>query len=300
MKIFLTLLFISLLFACTTVSSNISIEYFNIGNAYFEVENFNKAIEYYIKALEEDDSAINRIRFNLAVAYSRSGRVEEGLEYFELLLEEDRDNLKILQSVAYSHYLLGNIEESLFFYNLILSIFEYDSAALYNKALILLESDNEDEARELLEKLYVVDNSVEVVLQLGNIYQKNGKWDDYITLYEKAVIENGKSLDILSGLIQYYEAEKSYYKVLEYIDVMLNIENVENRAELLFKKGSIVLLEMNDFNKGFEDIKKSVESGFEDMVEIRKLVETENLPQSDQLLAYFRSRELYSASQNTP
>lgn len=293
MKIIFPLIFILLILGCSTVSQNISSEYYNVGNAYYDVGNFEKAIEYFKKAIEEDDSSVNRIRYNLAIAYSESGRVEEGLKHFFILLDDDPENLQVLQSVAYAYYLNENTEDALLTYNKILSIFEYDSTALYNKAMILIEKGDREAAKVLLEKLYEVDTSLEVVHQLGSLYREFEMSESYVYLFETALIDNKKDLEILTGLVEYYETEEMYFKVLEFIDVVLDLEELEDSTELLFKKGSILILELNDYNNGFLNLKNAVESGYKDMEQIKLLLEDEKLFQADELIAYFKSNELY-------
>lgn len=284
---------VAVLIGCSTVSDDISSEYYNIGNAYYDVGNYEKAIEYYIEALSEDHPSVNKIRFNLAVAYSESGRMDEGVEQFEILLEEDSQNFIVLQSLAYAKYLAGFMEESLDLYDEILSVFEFEPTALYNKSLILIENKQVDEARIVLEKLYEVDQSVEVVLKLGSIYKDSGDWDSLIRIYEMSLVGDVQDQKVLSDLIEYYEDEKQFYKAIEFIDLLLSQKDLDEKAEYQFRKSSIQLLELNDFKEGFALMKESVESGFSDTARIKQLVEAEGFVQADLLKDYFSLRNLY-------
>ncbi len=282
-----------LFFSCSTISEDISSEYYNIGNAYYDVGNFEKAIEYYKKAMEEDHLSKNKIRYNLAIAYSESNMIEEGVKHFEILLEQDPENLLVLQALAYAYYLNEDEQNALRIYDEILSIFEFDSTALFNKALILIENTETEKARSLLEKLAVVDSSIEVIHLLGGIYKDAGDWELYRQLFESVLISNQVDQEIVAGLIEYYEKEKLYYKVIEYIDIMLELPEVENSSELLFRKGSIMILELNDYNNGVKNLKDAVESGFDDLDSIKLLLESDDFYQEDDLIDYFKSKNLF-------
>jgi tetratricopeptide (TPR) repeat protein len=289
-------IFLIILFAvsCATVSDDLSSDYYNVGNAYYDLGNYEKAIESYNRALNSDNQALsNKIRFNLAVTYSESGRVEEAVRLFELLLEKDPENLKVLQSLAYSRYLMGDKESALDLYDKILSISEFDTNALYNKSLILIEDDNLDDAEALLEKLYIVDDSVEIVLKLGDIYDSNEDWSSMVRIYEMSLIGKEQNLQILERMVTYYEGEGLYGKVIEYLDLLLENEKLESIGDVLFRKGSLQIIELNDFENGFESLEKAVDSGFSDIDEIKKLLEVEGLVQVDQLRDYFTLKGLY-------
>ena len=282
-----------LLLGCQTISTDISSEYYNIGNAYFDVGNYEKAIEYFNKALEEKNPLQNKIRFNLAVAYSEADRVSEGLKHFEILLKDDPENIMILQSMAYSHFLIGNRSKSLEIYDHILTIFEYDTTALYNKSLIHLEDNDQDRAKKLLEKLYAVDPTIEVVLLLGDIYNDLGNDDLYIELLELAILEYQNNQELLVALVEYYEKVELYFKVLEHIDKLLLLDDFSNKPEYLFKKGTLEIVELSDFSTGFADIKKSIDEGFESRELVLAFLEQNELYQSEQLVEYFQEENLY-------
>jgi len=291
LKLIALLVLLIVFTGCKTVSDDISSEFFNIGNAYYDVGEYDKAIEYYRRALSEGNDAENSIRYNLAVAYSESGRPSEGLEHFEFLLSLDSENLKILQSIAYAHYLLGDRELSLEYYNKILSIFEFESIALFNKAAMLIE-ENKDEAEKVLTKLYAIEPSVEVVLLLGSIYSEREEWDTYADKLELALIDNKNNPEILKGLLACYESSEQYDKFLAYIDELLLLENPGDLGSLYFRKAFVELLKIDDSGAGLKSLNDAVSNGFQDREKIKALVENEELVHVEQVEAFFKSRDL--------
>lgn len=278
--------------SCSTVSQDISSEYYNIGNAYYDMGNYEKAIEYYNRALADGNDKENSIRYNLAIAYSKSDRVSEALKHFEFLLEQDPKNLKVLQSLAYTHFLLGDQERSLSVYNQILEIFEFDNIALFNKAVILF-FDDKDGAEDALEKLYHIDPSSEVALLLGKLYEEREDWELFIELMERALIEDEGNVEILDSLAKYHERFKQYDKSLYYTDKIIESGITENLAALYFQKALIELLKMEDFEQGLLSLESALDSGFDDQLKIKALLENEQLENTIEIEQLFNSKGFY-------
>lgn len=278
-----------LMYSCSSVPEEISSEYYNIGNAYFDVGDYEKAIEYYMKALDDNHPMVNNIRFNLAVAYTESGRVTQGLELFDSLLIQDPDNMMVLQSKAYAFYLLGDDDNSLEVYNRILDVFEYNETALFNKALILMDS-SVSEAQQALEKLFEVDKSAEVVLLLGKIYMEEEDRERYVSLFEEAVISNPGNSQLLKGLADYYREEGKYFKSIDYMDRLLAIDSYDGHADVLFEKAEMLFLDLNDYNNGFETLKRALDAGFDDRGRIGQLIDSDELSGDVQLRDYLELR----------
>lgn len=289
MRLLIVVLSVVFVLGCSTVPEDISSEYYNIGNAYFDVGDYQKAIDYYMKALSDDHPDANKIRYNLAVAYTESGRVNQGLEMFEMLLQLDPENLLVLQSKAYAFYLLGDDESSLEVYDRILEVFEYNETALYNKALILMGSDR-IAARSVLDKLYEVDSSVEVVMLLGEIYLEDGDKESYAILLEEAVIGNPGDIRLLEGLAEHYVNEGMFFKAIDYFDELLNVDAYERLPEILFKKAEIQFIELDDYENGYDTLVKALDAGFDDKSQIDQLLDSEELSGDIQLREYMKVR----------
>lgn len=291
LKYVLPLIFLLFLSGCKTVSEDISSEYYNIGNAYYDVGNYDKAIEYYNRALVDGSLNENKIRYNLAVAYSESGRVKEGLYNFEFLLAQDPQNLKVLESVAYAYFLIDEKEKSLEVYDQILEIFEFNKTALFNKALILVD-DNKEEAETLLKKLYTIDSTVPVVLLLGKLYRDRDDWASAIKLYEVSLIKDEKNIEMLNALTEYYLYAEQYDKVLLYLDKLILYDKKENLSDYYFRKAEVELLNMKDFDSGLKSLKDAVDNGFTTQFKIKALLEDEQLENLADVEGYLKSQGL--------
>jgi tetratricopeptide (TPR) repeat protein len=282
--------FIVILSACQTVPEDIATEYYNIANAYFDVEDYEQAIIYYNKALNDDHPQINKIKYNLSIAYMESARVSEALGLIDALLEQDPDNLQVLHSRAYGHYLLGDDEKAVDVYNRILQIFEYDSQALLNKARLLKDTEP-DSSIILLEKLNSLEPSTEIAILLGSLYKQQDRKDDFLYVYEEAFSRDKESSSLILGLAGYFEEERLFYKAIEYFDKLVAL-NYEDKKEVLFRKASIQLSELDEIQSGFDSLVESLDAGFNDRERIRELSENPELQENLQVQEYLKLRGL--------
>lgn len=267
----------------------ILVEYYNIGNAYFDVGNYDKAIEYYNRALVEGNSMENRIRYNLGISYSQSNRTKLALEQFDILLTRDPENFKVLQSKAYAYYLAGEDQEAITLYDQILETFEFDSTALYNKALII-KGDNPEDAIALLERLYEVEPESEVALILGELYLEAEERELFVELYEGALSQDSRNPGLLAGLIDYYLEESLFFRSIEYINQILEIDDFDDRAQMLFLKARTELLDLDDYSSGFNSLVEALDEGFDDEGQLKELLENEKLSNDSQLRDYMQLR----------
>lgn len=290
MKKYIIPVLVLLLTACQSVPDDLVAEYYNIANAYFDVKDYEQAVFYYSKALEVNNFPhINKIRFNLAIAYIESGRVSEALKLVDVLLEEDPKNLQVLRTKAYGYYLLGDDEKAIDVYDQILDIFEYDTVALLNKARLLKDS-KPDAAIEILEELNALAPTSEIAILLGSLYKKEDRREDFLHIYEEAYSRDSQNVDLLSGLAEYFEEEQLFYKSINYYDKLIEIKNYENKKEALFRKAVIQLCELDEAKEGFDTLLKSFDSGFNDMSRIKELSEKPELAENVQLKEYLKLR----------
>lgn len=276
-------------FGCSSVPGNIATEYYNIGNAYFDVQKYDKAIEYYYKALEGKNTAENSIRYNLGISLAETGRFESALEQFELLLSKDPLNLLVLQSVAFVYFLSGDRDLALEYYGKVLAQNEFDSIALYNKAVIL-KDDDPDGATDLLERLFIADKSARTALLLSDLYEKKGLKKKRVELLEESLSVNQGNTAILERLIDYYSEERVFFKVMNYIDAILRTDSYDRKSEMLFKKAELEFLELDDYSAGFDSLVEALDSGFKDKQKIEALLKNEALSQDSQLRNYMKAR----------
>lgn len=109
------------------------------------VKNLSSSNEEYI---EKD-----HLYFNLGLAYHSSNQIFDAMDYYEKTLIENNDFLKAKVNLGVCYRILGDYENSCKLYDDVLERVPNFYEALYNKALLLCEYHEVDEAESLFDKI---------------------------------------------------------------------------------------------------------------------------------------------------
>jgi tetratricopeptide (TPR) repeat protein len=104
-KLFLLVVVLtSALTACTTTvrGSELSLEYYNLGNAYYDLADYDKSIVFFQKAISIDGEN-RKAYFNLALAFIAAGRAAEAQGVLEDLILQDPDNQSLMEALAFAY-----------------------------------------------------------------------------------------------------------------------------------------------------------------------------------------------------
>jgi tetratricopeptide (TPR) repeat protein len=151
---------------------------YNLGLAYLKQNRKEEALEQFIKA-EEAGSADTSVLENLGDVYASLKDYDRSLNIYEKLLAVNTRNVKILSRIAEIHYEKGDLESAL---------------AAFSK-ITRIEPATE--------------NARVAYLNIGNILDDAGRFDEAIESYNKALALNPKDHDAYYNLgIAYRHAEK--------------------------------------------------------------------------------------------
>lgn len=120
---------------------------------------FEKAKDNYeivVKNLSKSENEIinkDHLYFNLGHAYHSLNQIFDAMKYYEKTLIENKDFIKAKVNLGNCYRLLGDYENSCKYYDEVLEIFPTFYEALYNKALLLCEHHQFDEAESLFSKI---------------------------------------------------------------------------------------------------------------------------------------------------
>ena len=120
---------------------------------------FEKAKDNYeiiAKNLSETENEIinkDQLYFNLGHAYHSLNRIFDAMDYYEKTLIENKEFIKAKVNLGNCYRLLGDYENSCKYYDDVLEIFPNFYEALYNKALLLCEQYQFDEAESLFSEI---------------------------------------------------------------------------------------------------------------------------------------------------
>jgi len=160
-KIFILLLIFSC-FSCasggylpgekTVILRNLSAEYFNIAENYLNQKNYSKAIENYILSLRTAKKEDNiQTKYQLAKAYALNKNYNEAIDIFIDFYQQEPKNIVLAQSLAYCYAKTGKNEEAIAIYKNIYLENPYQENIANNYFLLLLEINEIDKAKLVLE-----------------------------------------------------------------------------------------------------------------------------------------------------
>ena len=278
---------------CLTVSRvGLAEEYYNIGNAYFELEQYNEAVSSYQRALELD-SNLTRAEYNLAFAYLRLNRVGEAIALLGELLESDAENLLLQETLAYAYFLNGNIDNARSNYEAIIEQSPQRTVALYNLALIELDAGNSERVEELLARAHEVTPDDELVTyQLIEVMRMNdveGNREMEVVELARALLESSSlssAQQIEVGLI--FENARFYQEALTLYERIDDEDTQYWRAQ--FRQAYISLTAIGEWEGGLEQLRVSIEGGYNDPADLLALYDNDQLLQKDVV------EEIYTAN----
>lgn len=289
-KLFLGSILVLLLSCATTNDSDLSVEYYNIGNGFLELNKLDSAIEYYNKSLQVDYNN-NSSRYNLVLAYVKNGNYKEAIDNADLLLIRDSKNSDLLSLKAFALYSSGELEESKDVYLSLDKLKVKDFEVKIKVSKICYQLKDYDGALEYLLNV-LQDSSYDgelknLYLMAGKLYfilEDLNKSVEYYTFYISEETENEEAL---RDLVKIYREMESYVDEINLITMLLELEDIEDRARLYFRKGELYLLN-SDFKNGYESLEMAKEEGFDNEDMIEELLETPDLIEVDKIRELFK------------
>ncbi len=133
--------------------------------------------------------------------YTSPGQIE--IDAAKAAVRESPRDPGALLELAYAYQKAERFEDALDRYDEALSIVPVETAALYNKGVIYLETDREDEAEEALwAVLEINDEHVLAARTLGEYYAQRGHYKSLLEAVRPAAVANESSADLqyLMGL----------------------------------------------------------------------------------------------------
>lgn len=308
---FLSVIFVILVFSsCTsTLSREESAQlYFNLGNAQFELEKYREAEASYKRALELDDTFLP-VNYNLARLLIQVDRTDEAIDLLYDLLADDHTNVVVLETLAWAYHLKGNDSEALGLYDKILEETPAYENALYNAGLISLQNDDKDSALSYFRSLYDYTGKQGIIYYyLGMLELDIGDLDTGVRFLE-SYIEEVKPEDHPDALVTLgtgYQHQTYYDKAIEVYDQALEIDS-DSQDHLLtdddlgmvyLSKAYIYLDAVEDYESGFDNIKKAVNLKYVNAELYSSLLALEQVQSSEEILSYLEERGIIDDEQN--
>ena len=247
-----------------------ALEAFNQANVFKEAGQLDEAIESYRKTLKLRPT-ITSASFNLALTLADMDNFDESLKILNRLERQDPRNTRILQTKGWVYRKAERYDEAIAAYNAVLDIFSNDSTAIRSLADIEERQGQINKAITQMEKLLIIDDSVENHTILARLYgiQKypqavlqEYQWIDiHGKLDTKARLDAGKTAEQL-GLFD--EAIKYYRQV--------GTSNTTESIEAWYLMTKLQLVTLQDYASGLASLEQALSLGFQDDKAIYNLI----------------------------
>lgn len=171
-----------------------------LGICHTKLENLDTAETYLLHVIEYDINMIRvyQARMVLSYTYNLLGKNESALFQLTRIREEGFDSPQLRAQLGYSHWTMGNLDESLSEYNKSLELDPDNANALNSLGYILAEEDVDiEKAIEYCQKALSSDPlNANYIDSLGWALYKKGDYINALEYLKKASNENSKSEDI--------------------------------------------------------------------------------------------------------
>ena len=283
---------ILILSGCTSTirGSELSLEYYNLGNAYYDLADYDKSILYFQKAISIDNDN-TKASFNLAMAFVAAGRAAEARVVLEQLLVQDPKNQNILEALAYACYAQGDALRAIDIYRQILEATPANSKVRYNLAVILWKVERSEEALDAFTMILEEDpDDLEALYNRGQLLLELGRTEEAVEVFEAYLQIQPGSGDAYMHLADAYRIEERYDRALEAYEQV--IASDKKRVEAWFYSAVIQLTKIEDPDRGLNALSQALEGGFSNQEAIDELLADPELLERDRVEALVQRRGL--------
>jgi Flp pilus assembly protein TadD len=170
-------------------------EYFSAGVTALQAKNVSMAISNFSKVAEMVPSFIPAVN-NLGALYYSIGRIPESVHFFEQGIKKDPKNFQVRYNLGTLYCLNKNFELAKDQLSQAKSLLPHDPAINNNLALSILNIENNVEgAAALLSDLTHKYDTFDIAFHnYGHLLAQQGKYDESIEYYNKALEKNKQSM----------------------------------------------------------------------------------------------------------
>ncbi|MFC1851176.1 tetratricopeptide repeat protein [candidate division CSSED10-310 bacterium] len=212
----------------------------NVGIAYMHIKKYEEAIFAFKKALAHQPKNPPEIYLNLSFAYTLMGEQDQGLKMAQKVLTMDiKGDLKekTLYQIASLYFRNKQYDKAAEFFTQILRQNPRNAIALFNMGIIYYAQGKFDDAINSYKKAIQINpefakNSSEVHFHIGNIYFKREKYKQAIQYYKKGY-QLKRELYFIPLLAQAYEKNHQLKKSLDYLQLLVKEDSTTLKNYLL-------------------------------------------------------------------
>ncbi len=208
-----------------------------LGDYYAKQADWEKATSFYQAALDLDP-AFTEAALGLAYVQRVLGNPEQAEQIYQSMLHLSPDNPELYLAIGDSELNRGNVSEAREAYHKALELAPNLVAVYWRIEKIAQISGNSDNKLKILEDLVKNEPTPDLLIELGQLYQAEGKWEQAFSLYQHSAARFPEHGDTWQAIGNYYQYFGDWEKALEAYDAAIQ----HNPASYLAwqSKGSIL------------------------------------------------------------
>jgi tetratricopeptide (TPR) repeat protein len=274
--------------------SPVAREWYELGNAWLDKGDWKKAGEAYSRALALEP-AFAGASYNLARALVEAGDYDRALSVLAELGKGDPGNVRVIAARAYALYKKGEPAAALSAYREALALDPYAPDAVYNAALLELDSGDAAAAAADLDRLTSAkSDDGQAFLLLGRARDKIGDSpadaEAALAAYEKAKSLGKADAAALARMGDLYAGAKRYPEAMDSYEAAVKAGPKLSAA--WFSLARLRLVVAADSDKGLDALKSALDAGFSDKDAAAALLAEPDLAGREQVDSLLKSKGL--------
>lgn len=272
-------------------------EYYNLGNEWFDLKKFDKAARAYQTALSWN-SNLKIATVNLARTKAELGDTSGALSLLAPVAAADPENLVVAQYQAWLTAKQGGAAAAASLYASLALRLPGDANTQFNAGLSLKAAERDDEALRALQTWKALDGKswggLSALAELLDKTQDPGTAEAWFQAAAVLPENDGKRFAPLVRQAKALERTRLYGDAVQALDSALALPSSPDqpRGEAQFRRGSILLLQMEDYQKGSQSLIDAWKSGYTDVAAWKALKEDPALKFSPRLEADLKLAEV--------
>jgi tetratricopeptide (TPR) repeat protein len=265
-------------------------EYYNLGNAWFDLKKYDQAARAYRIALDWNPE-LKIASLNLARTRAELGDNAGALEVIGPLADSDPDNLVVAQYRAWLTGRLHGLAAAADLYASLALRLPGDAATQFNAGVSLAAAGRDSEALTALQTWKGLDGKgAEGLAALAALFDKTGSTDGAAAWLDAALAfpeSDARRFAPLAARAQDLEAAELYGDAVAAWDAALALPPAadQNRGEAQFRRGSLLLLRIEDYDSGLKGVLEAWKAGYRDPAAWKRLTDSPDLKTSARLEA---------------
>jgi tetratricopeptide (TPR) repeat protein len=265
-------------------------QWYEVGNAWLDKSEWKKAGEAYSKAIALDPSFAGA-SFNLARALAEAGDYEGSLRALGELEKRDPGNVRIASAKAFALYKEGDAKGALEAYRSILALDPYAADALYNVALLELETGDAAAAAADLGKLALnTPEDADILAALAKACGAAGDSSGELDAYERLKALGKVDAAAYERMGLAYDKARRFNEAMEAFEAAVKADS--KRSLSWFSLARLRLVVASDGSRGLAALKSALDSGFSDKAAAAALLDEPDLVERAKVLELLKSKGL--------